>query len=291
MLNDAILNQVKKAFIHSGENSVHTKSNAAILQTASSNGLSSGPESLSLKTNLRFAVVIPVYNHGSRIRTVIENALLLNVPVYVVDDGSTDDTAGIVESISGIKVLSHAENLGKGAALMTGFAEAAGQAEFAITLDADGQHDPGDAVSMMASLRAGERALVIGKREKMLDDTTIQWTSRFGRKFSNFWVWMSGGPKLSDTQSGFRIYPVREVLALKSRARRFQFEVEIVVLAHWMGIPIIEVPVKVMYRPGGERISHFRPFVDFWRNAGTFSRLITMRLLLPLSWRRRLIKK
>ncbi len=291
MLNDAILNQGNKAFIHSDEHSVQIKSNAAILQTSSRNGLSSGSEALSLKTNPRFAVIIPVYNHGSRVRAVIESALLLNMPVYVVDDGSTDDTAGIVESIPGIRVLSHAENLGKGAALMTGFAEAAGQADFAITIDADGQHDPGDAVSMMTPLMSGERALVIGKRENMLDDTTIKWTSRFGRKFSNFWVWMSGGPVLSDTQSGFRVYPLHEVLDMKSKARRFQFEVEIVVLAHWMGIPIIEVPVKVMYRPGGERISHFRPFVDFWRNAGTFSRLITMRLLLPLSWRRRLIKK
>ena len=244
-----------------------------------------------MKTNPKFAVVIPVYNHESKIKAVVESARRLSMPVYVVDDGSTDATPDILKSIPGITVLSHPVNLGKGAALMTGFAEAAKAADFAITIDADGQHDPDDAISLMAPLQSGERALVIGSRENMLEDTTIKWTSRFGRKFSNFWVWLSGGPKVSDSQSGFRVYPVREVLGMKSKARRFQFEVEILALAHWNGIRIIEVPVRVMYPRGKERISHFRPFVDFWRNAGTFSRLITMRILLPLPLRQRLIRK
>ncbi len=239
----------------------------------------------------KFAVVIPVYNHESRLSAVIESALRLRLPVYVIDDGSTDTAPVILKSIPGITVLSHSKNLGKGAALMTGFAEAAGVADFAITIDADGQHDPADAVHLMAAVQSGVHALVIGRRENMLNDTGIKWTSRFGRKFSNFWVRMSGGPVLSDTQSGFRIYPIREMLGIRSRSRRFQFEVEIVVLAHWVRIPIVEVPVKVIYPSKEGRISHFRPFVDFWRNAGTFTRLITMRILLPLPLRRRLIQK
>jgi glycosyltransferase involved in cell wall biosynthesis len=239
----------------------------------------------------KFAVLIPVYNHESRLRAVVESALRLRLPVYVIDDGSTDATPGILKSIPGITVLSHSKNLGKGAALMTGFMEAARTADFAITIDADGQHDPADAVRLMAVVQSGVHTLVIGRRENMLNDTGIKWTSRFGRKFSNFWVRMSGGPVLSDTQSGFRIYPIREVLGIRSRSRRFQFEVEIVVLAHWIGIPIVEIPVKVIYHSKEGRISHFRPFVDFWRNAGTFTRLITMRVLLPLKLRRRLIQK
>ena len=239
----------------------------------------------------QFAVVIPVYNHESGIKAVVEKARSLGLPVYVIDDGSTDATSARLNSIPGITVLRHSVNLGKGAALMTGFAEAARTADFAITIDGDGQHDPADAAALMAPVKSGAPALVIGRRENMLNDTRIQWTSRFGRKFSNFWVRLSGGPLLSDSQSGFRIYPIHEILSLKSRARRFQFEVEIAVLAHWNGIRIIEVPVNVSYPPKGKRISHFRPFVDFWRNAGTFARLITLRVLVPLRWRRRLIQK
>lgn len=235
----------------------------------------------------KFAVVMPVYNHVSRVKDVVTAALRLHLPVYVIDDGSTDGTTGVLESIPGITLLRHKRNLGKGAALLTGFAEAAKAADFAITIDADGQHDPKDAAAMMAVLRPGERALVIGRRENMLNDTTIKWTSRFGRKFSNFWVRLSGGPKVSDSQSGFRVYPIREILGIRSRARRFQFEVEILALAYWSGIRIIEVPVNVQY---AERISHFRPFVDFWRNAGTFGRLITLRILVPPALRRRLIR-
>ena len=124
----------------------------------------------------------------------------------------------------------------------------------------------------------------------MLKDRTTQdvpWTSRFGRGFSNFWVRCSGGPRLSDTQSGFRVYPLAEVLALRTRGRRYQYEVEVLALCHWHGIEVREVPVRVNYQQGG-RVSHFRPFVDFWRNAWTFTRLITLRLLLPRRRRLRL---
>ncbi|MCL4558052.1 MAG: glycosyltransferase family 2 protein [Deltaproteobacteria bacterium] len=244
-----------------------------------------------MQTTPKFAVVIPVYNHASTIKAVIESALTLHLPVYVVDDGSTDATPWILKSLGGITVLSHPQNRGKGAAILTGLAVAARTADFAITIDADGQHDPADAIGLLSPLQSGRRALVVGRRENMLNDTTIKWTSRFGRKFSNFWVRLSGGPGLSDTQSGFRIYPIEEILSIRSRARRFQFEVEILVLAHWNGISIVEVPVRVLYPRGEGRISHFRPFVDFWRNAGTFTRLIAMRLALPLSWRRRLTQR
>jgi hypothetical protein len=67
--------------------------------------------------------------------------------------------------------------------------------------------------------------------------------------------------------------------------------VEILVLAHSHTIGVVELPVSVQYKSGAERISHFRPFVDFWRNAGTFGRLIVLRLLVPLSLRRRLTKR
>ena len=107
----------------------------------------------------------------------------------------------------------------------------------------------------------------------------VPWSSRFGRGFSGFWVRASGGPSLSDSQTGFRVYPLPETLLLPTRARRFQFEVEVLVHAHRAGIPIREVPVGVAYDPPGGRVSHFRPWRDFARNAATFTRLIASRFL------------
>jgi hypothetical protein len=161
---------------------------------------------------------------------------------------------------------------------MTGFSQAEKTSAWAITLDADGQHDPSDAVALVAAIPHNKRPIVIGKRQGMLA-AEAPWTSRFGREFSNFWVHMAGGPSLADSQSGFRIYPLPECLHLGVESRRFQFEVEVLAKANWNRIPVIEAPISVTYRPGTPRISHFHPFFDFLRNFGVFSRLITRRVL------------
>ena len=228
----------------------------------------------------RFAIVIPAYNHGKRVRGVVEKTLRVGLPVIVVDDGSTDSTRQILASLSGVTVIRHPENQGKGASLLTGFAAALREADWAITIDADGQHDPEDILSLIRAVPQGQRPLVIGKRMG-LGNGNVPWTSRWGRRFSNFWVWASCGKWFSDSQSGFRAYPLPETLQLGARARRFQFEVEILALAVWRGIPIVEAPVCAFYGPVEERVSHFRPWLDFWRNARTFTRLVATRFLVP----------
>jgi glycosyltransferase involved in cell wall biosynthesis len=226
-----------------------------------------------------FAIVIPVYNHGSIIEAVLSKALKLNLPVIVVDDGSTDCCSERIKNIDGIRFLRHRKNRGKGAAIITGFNRAAEIADWAITIDADGQHHPEDALNLIRAIPENSRPLVVGMRQAMTG-RDVPWTSRFGRKFSNFWVRLSGGPVMTDSQSGFRIYPLPESMSLDVKARRFQFEVEILVRAAWAKIPVIEVPVSVSYATGPLRISHFRPFVDFMRNTRTFYQLITRRLLI-----------
>ncbi len=225
----------------------------------------------------KVVIIIPAYNHGTRISDVVWKAAALGYPIVVVDDGSTDKTADILSSLEGITVLIHPQNRGKGAALLTGFASARDSFDWAITLDADGQHKPEDIEKLLAAVKGNGRPIVIGARQGM-DGENVPWTSRFGRGFSNFWVWISGGPRTSDSQSGFRLYPLSEVLDLDVRARRFQFEVEILVAAHRMNIPVIEAPVQVVYQKGEERISHFLPWKDFLRNTATFSRLIWKRI-------------
>ena len=224
----------------------------------------------------RLAILVPVYNHADGIGAVIAGVRSLGLPLWVVDDGSTDATAKLLSDRAGMTVLRHSENRGKGAALLTGFEDLADKADWVVTLDADGQHDPADIPSLIAAIPLGSRPIVIGHRKGM-EASHVPWTSRFGRGFSNFWVRCAGGPKLSDTQSGMRIYPLAEVLGLGVRARRFQFEVEVLVRAAWAGIPVVEAPVRVLYLPGGKRISHFRPFVDFCRNSASFAMLIWLR--------------
>jgi len=231
-----------------------------------------------------FVIVIPVYNHGQSVKEVILKALKLNMPIFVVDDGSIDDSYDRIKEIKNINILRHNVNMGKGAALLTGFGKAAKIADWAVTLDADGQHDPSDAIPMIRSIQNKKRPIVVGMRTGMMGPD-VPWTSRFGRKFSNFWVRIAGGPLVKDSQSGFRIYPLPEILGLKVAAKRFQFEVEALVKAGWKGMPVCEIPVSVNYQQRGERISHFRPFIDFVRNSMTFARLILQRLLVPQTFR------
>ncbi len=236
------------------------------------------PEKVSGRS--RFALIIPLYNHEEKVADVVLGVLKLGWPVFVVDDGSTDSSYERIKAIGGIVILRHRENEGKGAAIRTGFAAAAQVADWAVTIDADGQHHPEDVTHLIRAIPENQRPIIIGRREDMLTPD-IPWTSRFGRQFSNFWVWLSGGPRMTDSQSGMRLYPLPEAMNMKVKARRFQFEVEILVKAAWKGIPVIEAPIRVTYQPGSGRISHFRPFVDFLRNSATFSRLIFMRIVIP----------
>ncbi|MFO7707867.1 MAG: glycosyltransferase family 2 protein [Desulfobacterales bacterium] len=227
----------------------------------------------------RFAFVIPVYNHEQTVADVVRRAMVFGWPVVVVDDGSTDDSFGRIKGLPGVRVLRHRANRGKGAALLSGFAKAAELADWAITLDADGQHDPEDARALVHALPQGGRPILVGRRTGMQAEAGVPWTSRFGRGFSNFWLRAAGGPAVADSQSGFRIYPLPECMQLGVKAQRFQFEIEILAKAAWKGMQVLESPVSVSYRPGTPRISHFHPFFDFMRNFVMFSRLITFRVL------------
>ncbi|MGZ8463828.1 MAG: DUF2062 domain-containing protein [Candidatus Deferrimicrobiaceae bacterium] len=228
-------------------------------------------------------LVIPVYNHGKTLRSVVERALGAGFPVLVVDDGSTD---GGLDTVIDLPIAHQRfpENRGKGAAIIAGaaLADRSGY-DAVVTIDADGQHDPADARRLLETASATWPALVIGARR--MEGESVPRSSVFGRDFSNFWVRLECGQTVPDSQSGCRLYPVPFLLAGRFLSRRFPFEVEVLVRAAWAGLPLLSTPVSVHYPPAGERVSHFHRFKDNLRLTGLHAGLL-VRSLLPWPHRR-----
>ncbi len=223
--------------------------------------------------------VIPVYNSAAAAARVARECRQRLDQVLVVDDGSTD--ADLRQLLRGqdITVVRHPRNLGKGRALLTALQHVAAHGgTHMITLDGDGQHLPADLPGLLAAIRAHPAAIVIGCRD--FNTPNVPGGSRFGRRFSNFWIRLETGRGLTDTQSGYRAYPVELLSRLRMAGRRYDFEVEVIVRALWAGAEIRETPVHVVYPPPAERISHFRPFVDNARLSRMHARLVG-RCLLP----------
>lgn len=226
----------------------------------------------------RVLVAVPVYNHGATLRWVVERTLAQHSQVVVVDDGSTDGGADTLDGLP-VGVLRHEKNLGKGAAILTAAAEGVRRGmTHLITLDADGQHDPADLPAFFAGLQKKPGALLVGKRD--FEGTHVPGASKFGRKFSNFWLRVQTGVDLGDTQSGFRAYPLAVFERLTLRDRRYSFEVEVLVKASWAGVELVDVPISVYYAPGKARISHFNLLLDNGRLSVLNTRL-TLRAMLP----------
>ena len=203
--------------------------------------------------------VIPSYNNGGTVADVVRGVLRQGLPVLVVDDGSTDGTADALKDLP-IRVIRHPKNRGKGRALKTGLEEARRQGyRFALTLDADGQHEPGDIPDLVAA--AGERTLVIGSRNLMA--AGMPSGNTFANRFSNFWFTVQTGRKLPDTQTGFRVYPLEDLPSLKLLTAQYEAELTLLVFSAWKGLKLVPVPVHVYYPE--DRVSHFRPFADFFR--------------------------
>src|ERR1700751_2359454 len=135
--------------------------------------------------------------------------------------------------------------------------------DYAITIDSDGQHFAKDLPSFLSKLKSYGSAIIIGARNMQQD--SVPRKSNFGHKFSNFSFWVETGIKLPDTQSGYRLYPLKSLRQIHFFTKKYEFEIEVMVRAAWKGIPIHSIPVNVYYPPKAERISHFRPFKDFTR--------------------------
>ena len=213
---------------------------------------------------LGIVVIIPTYNNHKTLVQVIEGVAGYCRNIIVVNDGSTDNTAVIVSRFADIQVITHEKNAGKGKALKNGLLAAKEQGyRYAITIDSDGQHYPSDIPVFIEEIEQNPDSLLIGARNLTADN--MPGKNSFANKFSNFWYKVETGKKLTDTQSGYRLYPLHKIGNMKGYTTKYEFELEIIVFSAWKGIPVKNIPVKVYYAPDEERVSHFRPFRDFFR--------------------------
>ncbi len=209
-------------------------------------------------------VVIPTYNNENTIGKVVRDTLCQCDDVIVVNDGCTDGTEEILQGIDGITIVSCPQNRGKGHALKAGFRKALDMGfAYAITLDADGQHYPEDIAFFLKANQEHPGALIIGSRR--MEGVDRSKGSQFANKFSNFWFHLQTGKALDDTQTGYRLYPLHKLYGLSLLTSRYEAELELLVFASWHGVKLVPITINVYYPPRGERVSHFRPGMDFVR--------------------------
>lgn len=238
-------------------------------------------------------MLIPTYNNDRTLKRVIDGVLEYTDSIIIVNDGATDTTSQILKEYSRLEQILIPKNKGKGNALRVGFKQAEKLGfDYAITIDSDGQHFPEDISVFIEELENSEtkNLLLIGARN--MEQEGVPGGSSFGNKFSNFWYKLETGIELSDTQSGYRMYPLKEINKIKFYTTKFEFEIENIVKAAWRGITVKNVPVKVLYDES-ERVTHFRPFKDFTRISilNTWFVLVTFLYIKPRNLYRKFKKK
>ena len=214
--------------------------------------------------------LIPGYQEGPRIAAVVAGARRF-LPVVVVDDGSTDDTAAQAEA-AGATVLVQRPNAGKGAALRAGFRHALENGATAVvTLDADGQHDPAEIPSFLAAFEATGAELIIGRR----DFATMPLVRRLSNTLGGWVFSMAVGRRVADNQSGYRLIGRRLMTALlDSTESGFEFEVEMIARCIALGLPIADVPIRTIYAGEPSHIRPWRHFTEFLRVTRAARRIV-----------------
>lgn len=209
-----------------------------------------------------FAVAIPAYQAAPSIADVVRRSKAMAPEVLVVDDGSTDGTAGEARR-AGARVISLPSNRGKGDALETAFEDLFGRGyDFVVTLDADGQHLPEEIPVLLAA--APDADLVLGTRDHLFAEMSR--VRRFSNRLSSRAIALVAGQALSDIQTGFRCYAKRLIDAVGFPEARFEAESAVVVRAVRGGFRVVSVPVRLGFADG-RLTSHYRPMIDSLRIA------------------------
>jgi glycosyltransferase involved in cell wall biosynthesis len=221
-----------------------------------------------LDSRLRAAhccIVVPTYNNAPFLPNFLKELSGVTHRVVIVNDGSTDDTAEILNQFQNEFHIVHLpQNRGKGMALRTAFRKAYEMGYlYAITIDSDGQHLLSDLNVFLDKIELEPGSMIVGARN--MEQEGVPGKSSFGNRFSNFWYYVETFKKLPDTQSGYRLYPLEPISKMRFTTVKYEFEIEVLVRLAWKGVPVTHVPVSVIYHQDGSRISHFRPFKDFSR--------------------------
>ena len=223
-------------------------------------------------------VVIPVYNHQAHIASIVASLQRAQHRCILVDDASDPVCAATLQGLADahadtVTLVRHQTNQGKGGAVLSGLARAYAMGyTHALQIDADGQHDLGDVPTLLNLARMHPRALVTGQP---VFDTSVPRSRLYLRYLTHAMVSLNTlTPTLRDAMCGFRVYPVRRVLALARRValgRRMDFDIEILVRLDWAGVPIVLQPTRVTYPKDG--VSHFRLLADNARITSLHTRL------------------
>jgi glycosyltransferase involved in cell wall biosynthesis len=217
----------------------------------------------------RFALIIPALSAERTLPRVIEDARRQLEPVIVIDDGSRDAT-GAVARAAGATVLRHELNRGKGAALKTGFAWAmANGFDGAITLDADGQHLASEIPKFLRERERTEADLIIGGRSHLFGEMLPR--RRMANRFSAACISFAAGVRVTDSQSGFRLYSSKLIREVELRTDGFDMESEVIVRAGRRGFAIVTIPIELGF-VDGIATSHYKPLKDTLRIAWTVMR-------------------
>ena len=226
--------------------------------------------------NRKILLTIPAYNNAGTIADVITKASDTGYDVLVVNDGSTDKTKEAIKDLDVFNV-DHTENIGKGAAILTGLRWAKKHNySHIITIDADGQHNPSEVVRFVPKIEENPLSMIVGTRDFSSKD--VPKSSRVGRKLSNFCLKLACGTTVPDSQSGFRAYPVDAILKLNLTATGYNFEIEVLAKAVWARISLNSIDISVHYSAATREASHFKPIWDNIRIANSYAKLILRRL-------------
>jgi hypothetical protein len=243
-------------------------------------------------------VLIPSYNPGPKVFETVRAARAFWNPVWVIIDGSTDDTEQGLRDMAaqddGLQILSLPENRGKGAAILFGLDHAAGQGyTHALCMDSDGQHPPTLIPQFQTSSAKHPEAMILGVP---VFDASAPSLRVKGRKISNWWANLETlGMGIGDSLFGFRVYPVdplRKIMRRQHWMRRFDFDPEAVVRLCWEGVPPINLPAPVKYfQPDEGGVSHFNYLRDNRLLTWMHIRLMTEFILrLPMLIHKRILK-
>ena len=230
---------------------------------------------------LNWMVLIPAYNEEATIRELIESVLQQQPKqLIIVNDASKDNTSAILQEMHNdvsFRVIENTHNQGKAHSLWSGFEQAIEQEmDVVITMDGDGQHRAEDIPSLLENHLQHPDNLVIGARKRNLKTQPV---GRFlANRFANFWISWAAGYGVQDSQSGFRLYPVKllkKLLPLKGNSEGFVFESEVIIEAAWQGHYTSVVSIPTIYHKN-RRASHFEP----WQDIKKITRMVAQRLVI-----------